>query len=108
MKRILVIAAVVALIVAGESTEAKEHADQGKHKAKGHHKFNDRDREVTRTWCVEHRERLPVGLRPEDRLSPEFEARLRVGAILDVHLRDQISPVPSSLVRLLSPPPVNT
>jgi Ni/Co efflux regulator RcnB len=107
MKRILSIAAVAALVFGAGIAAAKEHADQGKHKAKGHHKFDDHDREVTRVWCVEHRERLPVGFRPEDRLNPEFEARLRVGTILDVRLRDHIYPVPSSLVRLLPPPPVS-
>jgi Ni/Co efflux regulator RcnB len=107
MKRILSIAAVAALVLGGGIAAAKEHSDNGKHKAKGHHKFDDHDREVTRSWCVEHRERLPVGFRPEDRLAPEFEARLKVGAILDVHLRDHINPVPSSLVRLLPPPPEN-
>ena len=97
MKRFLSIFAVVALVSTG-----------GIAAPKGHHKFDDHDREVTRKWCVEHRERLPVGFRPEDRLNPEFEARLKVGALLDVHLRDHIYPVPSSLVRLLPPPPVNT
>jgi Ni/Co efflux regulator RcnB len=113
MKRILSIAAGVAVLLAGAAAPAKEHpekhhSDQGKHKAKGHHKFDDHDREVTRTWCVEHRDRLPVGFRPEDRLAPEFEARLKVGVILDAHLRGQIYPVPSSLVRLLPPPPVSS
>jgi len=91
----------------GHGDSNKHHEDQGKHLAKGHHKFDDRDREVTRVWCVEHRERLPIGFRPDDRLSPEFEARLRVGSILDIRLRNQINPVPSSLVRLLPPPPIN-
>ena len=119
MKRIVSIAAGLAVVFAGAAVPAKDHgheghgesakhhSDQGKHLAKGHHKFDDRDREITRSWCVEHRERLPIGFRPDDRLSPEFEARLRVGTILDVRLRDHIFPVPSSLVRLLPPPPIN-
>jgi Ni/Co efflux regulator RcnB len=119
MKRLVSIVAGLAVVFAGAAALAKEHGheghgdsnkhhqDQGRHLAKGHHKFDDRDREVTRVWCVEHRERLPVGFRPDDRLSPEFEARLRVGSILDIRLRNQINPVPSSLVRLLPPPPVS-
>jgi Ni/Co efflux regulator RcnB len=113
MKRILSIVAGLAVVFAGAAAPAKEHHeqgehhDEGKHLAKGHHKFDDHDREVTRSWCVEHRERLPVGFRPDDRLAPEFEARLKVGTILDVKFRDHIYPVPSSLVRLLAPPPVN-
>lgn len=119
MKRFVSIAACFAFVVAGAAVLAKEHgpeehgdsdkhhADQGKHLAKGHHKFDDHDREITRAWCVEHRERLPIGFRPDDRLSPEFEARLRVGSILDVALRNQIHPVPADLMRRLPAPPVS-
>ena len=114
MRRLVSIAAGVAVVFAGAVAPAKEHAeskkephtDQGKHLAKGHHKFDDHDREITHAWCVEHRDRLPIGFRPDDRLSPEFEAHLRVGAILDVRLRNQIHPVPSDLVRRLPAPPV--
>ena len=121
MKRLVSIAAGLAVVLAGAVALAKDrgqghgqghskkkHSDQGKHKAKGHHKFDDHDRDVVRVWCDERRERLPIGFRPDDRLSPEFQARLRVGAVLDVQLRNQIHPVPSSLVRLLPPPPVSS
>lgn len=115
MKRLVSIAAGLALVFAGAAALAKEgpgkpkkyHSDRGRHLAKGHHKFDDHDRDVVRTWCVERRDRLPIGFRPDDRLSPEFEARLRIGMLLDVRLRNQIHPVPSSLVRLLPPPPIN-
>ena len=120
MRRLVSIAAFVVVVCAGTAAPAKEHGqeghdeskkhhtDQGKHLAKGHHKFDNHDRDLVRTWCVERHERLPVGFRPDDRLAPEFEARLRVGTILDVRLRNQIYPVPSSLVRLLPPPPIST
>ena len=89
----------------GESHE--HHGDHGKHLAKGHYKFDTHDHEITRAWCVEHRDRLPVGFRTVDRLSPQLEARLRIGSVLDVQLRPLIQPVPVDLVRLLPPPPVD-
>ena len=120
MKRLVSIAAFLAVLFAGAAALAKEHGqdkhdgskkkphtDQGRHLAKGHHKFDDRDREITRVWCVEHRGRLPIGFRPDDRLSPEFEARLRIGVILDPALRNQIHPIPSDLLRRLPAPPVD-
>ncbi len=83
------------------------HQDNGLHLAKGHHKFDSRDREITEHWCTEHRYALPIGFRPADRLEPRFEARLQVGAVLDVDIRGFIHPIPSDLLRHLPPPPVD-
>ena len=119
MRRLVSITALLAVVTVGAAAPAKEHGqeehdgskkhhtDQGKHLAKGHHKFDDHDREITRAWCVEHHGRLPIGFRPDDRLSPEFEARLRVGAVLDVRLRNQVHPIPSDLLRRLPAPPID-
>jgi len=84
-----------------------EHHDNGRHVANGHHKFDSHDREVTSSWCHEHRENLPIGFRPSDRLTPQFEARLRVGVVLDVDLRKFVHSAPVDLVKRLPPPPVD-
>ncbi len=89
----------------GSHASHHEHHDNGKHLAKGHYKFDHNDHEITRRWCEEHRENLPVGFRPVDRLAPELEAHLHVGGVLDVTLRSHMLPVPTDLVRLLPPPP---
>jgi hypothetical protein len=81
------------------------HEDNGRHLAKGHHKFDDRDREITQTWCRQHRDRLPVGFRDVDRLPPQLDARLQVGIVLDLDLRKQIHPLPTDLLRQLPAPP---
>lgn len=119
MKRLLSIAVCVAVVLAATALPAEEHKPQGHHEskkkprgnkgrhlAKGHHKFNDHDREITRTWCVEHREGLPIGFRAGDRLAPQFESRLRVGAVLDVDLRRRIHPISRDLLKRLPAPPV--
>ena len=56
-------------------------------------------------WYNQHRNNLPEGLRPEDRLSAEQESRLRVGAPLDNDLRDRVRPAPEDLSARLPPPP---
>ena len=121
MKTLLSIAACCAMVVAGAAAFAKEHenhghkghegrhghhSDHGKHYANGHHKFDDHDRELAHSWCVENREHLPAGFRPDDRLSPEFEARLRVGTVLDVELKKLVLPLPVDLMKRLPAPPV--
>ena len=45
--------------------------------------FNDHDRQVTRDWYLHNRGRLSRGWGERDRLSPDMERRLRVGARLD-------------------------
>jgi hypothetical protein len=122
MKTLLSIVACCVMVVAGSAASAKEHeehghgkhednhghhSDHGKHYANGHHKFDDHDREITRSWCAENRDRLPAGFRPDDRLSPEIEARLRVGSVLDVELKSRVVPLPTDLLKRLPPPPVD-
>ena len=81
------------------------HSDHGKHFANGHHRFDDQDRVIVESWCRENRESLPVGFRPEDRLTPELETHLRIGNTLDVRLQGLATPLPGNLVKLLPPPP---
>lgn len=56
-------------------------------------------------WYNQHRDNLPEGLRPEDRLSPEQESRLKVGVVLDNDIRDRVRPAPPELAQRLPPPP---
>jgi Ni/Co efflux regulator RcnB len=70
-----------------------------------HSRFDDHDRQVTRDWYNEHRDRRPRGLRDRDRLAPEYESRLREGDVLDRDMRRRIYPIPVDYYRRLPPPP---
>jgi hypothetical protein len=111
MRKLAAIAMGSTLILGGgrafAKQEQKPHEDQGRHLAKGHHKFDANDREIANRWCVEHRQSLPIGFRSADRLTPQFESRLRVGVVLDTDLRRLVHPVPSDLLHRLPPPPVD-
>lgn len=65
----------------------------------------DSQQQVATDWYNQHQNSLPEGLRPEDRLPPEQESRLRVGATLDNDLRDRVRPAPEDLAARLPPPP---
>ena len=124
-RMLVALAACAVVVAAGTVTSAKEHeeqghggskkkhshhghhSDHGKHYANGHHKFDDHDREIAQSWCTENREHLPAGFRPDDRLAPELDARLRIGSVLDVDLRSRIHPLPDDLLKRLPPPPVD-
>jgi hypothetical protein len=89
-----VILAAAALALSGCGQGAESSAPQGS------------QQQVASDWYNQHRSNLPEGLRPEDRLSPEQESRLQVGATLDNDLRDRVRPAPADLAaRLPAPPP---
>jgi len=46
-------------------------------------RFDDHDRQVSRDWYNNHHDHPPVGLRDRDRLTPEYESRLRKGMVLN-------------------------
>jgi hypothetical protein len=96
--------AVLALAVffAGGEAFAQEHEHD---KDRDHRRFDDHDRQAAHGWYTEHHDRLPEGLRDRDRLSPEFESRLREGEVLDLDLRHRIHPVPHDLLERLPPCP---
>ena len=96
--------AVLALTLpfAGGGTFAQEHE---RDRDRDHRRFDDHDRQAARGWYTEHHDRLPEGLRDRDRLSPEFESRLREGEALDRDLRHRIRPVPHELLERLPPCP---
>src|ERR1700731_4614973 len=70
-----------------------------------HSRFDDHDRQVSRDWYNQHRNRPPAGLRDRDRLRPEYESRLREGYVLDRDMRRMVYPVPTDYYRRLPPPP---
>ncbi|MGH9394064.1 MAG: hypothetical protein ACRD1E_07830 [Terriglobales bacterium] len=67
--------------------------------------FSDHDRKAVRGWEEGHRKHPPEGFRDRDRLSPDLEARLRVGVVLDPELRRRMHRAPHDLVVILAPPP---
>jgi Ni/Co efflux regulator RcnB len=67
--------------------------------------FNDHDRQVTQDWYKQHQRNAPRGLRSQDRLSAQQEARLQRGRTLDADLRKHSYAVPSDLRRHLPPAP---
>ena len=71
----------------------------------GRGRFDDDDRRAMRGWYNEHRRRPPLGLRRQDRLPRNLEARLRVGGILEPSLRGRIYAVPGDLLFRLPPAP---
>jgi hypothetical protein len=70
-----------------------------------HTKFDDHDRQMVRDWLELHRANPPEGARPEDKLSPELESRLRVDTLIDRDLRALMRPLPGDLERALDDPP---
>jgi Ni/Co efflux regulator RcnB len=71
---------------------------------RGHTEFDDHDQQVTRDWYNQHRDHPPAGLRNEDRLSADEEARLREGEVLDRNLRRKMHAAPRDLTRHLPRP----
>jgi len=82
--------------------DREDQNDQGRHRG-WHNRFDDRDREAAREWYQEHRSYR--GLRDEDRLSPEYEDRLRDGYVMDYQMRRWARPAPYELVERFGPPP---
>jgi Ni/Co efflux regulator RcnB len=95
----------------------QDHHDQARHdenqhnqyrsdqRGQDHSRFDDHDRQVSRDWYNEHHDHPPVGLRDRDRLTPQYESRLREGAVLDRDMRRRIHAVPDDYYRRLPPPP---
>jgi hypothetical protein len=70
-----------------------------------HMRFDDHDRQVTRTWYDSHQRALPVGFRATDRFSPEVELQFQEGYVIDRPMRGEVHSVPSALLRVLAPAP---
>jgi hypothetical protein len=69
--------------------------------------FDDHARQTANDWYNQHQNQPPVGLRSQDRLSPDQESRLQPGRPLDPDLRQRVHAVPSDLSRRLPAPPPN-
>ena len=65
----------------------------------------DTQQQAASDWYRDHQGNLPEGLRPEDRLTPEQESRVKVGVVLDNDIRDRVRPAPPELAARLAPPP---
>jgi hypothetical protein len=88
----------------GIFAQEREH-DKDRDRDSDRRRFDDHDRQAAYGWYKEHREHLPEGLRERDRLTAEFESRLREGEVLDRDLRHRIHPVPHELLERLPPCP---
>jgi Ni/Co efflux regulator RcnB len=100
--RLAIGAAVALLALSGTSALAQDRGQRNDQR--GHTQFDDHDQQVTRDWYNQHRDHPPAGLRNEDRLSADEEARLREGEVLDSHLRRKVHAAPRDLTRHLPPP----
>jgi hypothetical protein len=105
--------ALALLAVSGRVALAQDRGqDRGQDRAQrsngqnsSHDTFNDQDRQVTREWYQQHRNRLGAGWRERDRLPPAMEGRLRPGQRLDPRLRRQMHWLPADLSRRYGPAP---
>jgi hypothetical protein len=86
--------AVMLLLTAGAS--AQNRHDQ---------QFNEHDRQVTQDWYNQHQNHAPIGLRSQDRLTPDQEQRFQSGQPLDRAMQRRFHSVPRDLNRRLSPAP---
>jgi hypothetical protein len=75
--------------------------------AEAHMKFNDNDRQVTRTWYDGNQAKLPTGLRDTDRMAPATESQFKEGYVINKDTRKDVHAVPSTLLKLLAPAPHN-
>jgi hypothetical protein len=83
----------------------RSYSGQDRRFPRGDPTFTDRDRQVTRDWYRQHRNRLGAGWRDRDRLSPSLERRLRRGQRLDPTLRQRMYWLPPDLAQMYGPPP---
>jgi hypothetical protein len=58
--------------------------------------LDDHDRQTWPDWYNEHHDHPPVGVMDRERLTPEYESRLREGDVLDRDMRRRIHPVPAA------------
>jgi Ni/Co efflux regulator RcnB len=72
-----------------------------------HTQFDEHDRQVTQQWYNQNQSHAPRGLRSQDQLSADQEARLQPGKPLDRELRRKAYSAPSELRHQLRPAPAH-
>jgi Ni/Co efflux regulator RcnB len=102
-------ACALALLAATSAVDAQRQSsnrgNQDRQASTASMQFDDHARQTTNDWYNQHQNRLPAGLRSQDRLSADQESRLQPGRPLDSDLRQRAHPVPRALSRQLPPPP---
>ena len=104
VRRFIAVVAVALIALFGAMILAQERGqdpDEGKRVQRT--RFDARDREKVGEWYKDHRDDLPPGFEPEDRLSQSAESSLRIGEQLDPTLRQNIKPAPGDLLQKLPP-----
>jgi Ni/Co efflux regulator RcnB len=97
----------IAVTAALPTAAQAQRADENQKPVAAHMKFDDKDREATRTWYDGHQTKLPTGLRETDRMAPATESQLKEGYVLDKNTRKDVHSVPSTLLKVLAPAPRN-
>jgi Ni/Co efflux regulator RcnB len=101
-------AGVIALLgftaIAGAQARDGQPRGQAATVQKGQTQFNAQDRQATSSWSSQNQAHPPAGFRPQDRLSPDLESRLKVGSKLDPELQKRVHTVPTDLRRRLAAP----
>jgi hypothetical protein len=63
-------------------------------KRQNHAKFDDHDRQLTRGWYDQHRDKAVAGLRDQNRVTPYVDSRLQIGPAQDADRRTNPRPAP--------------
>src|SRR5580704_11855111 len=61
-------------------------------KGQNHTKFDDRDRQVTHDWYDQHWDKVLVGVRDQNRVTPYVVSRFQIGFVQDADLRTNPRP----------------
>ncbi len=113
-------AAVVACLASIGTAAAAQERGQDAHRTDGQNwsdnnrnqsdraRFSDQDRQNSRDWFNQHRDRAPAGLRSRDRFSADLEIQMRPGTMLDARVRRQSHSMPRDLAHRLGAPPRGT
>ncbi|MDP9146772.1 MAG: hypothetical protein M3N22_03880 [Acidobacteriota bacterium] len=89
-----------------DGDRAREGEDRGHEKHSEKRYYKTHDRELTRSWYMQHQSNLPPGLAKRDQLPPGLQKQLEERGSLPSGLERHLQPVPQELeVRLTPPPP---
>jgi Ni/Co efflux regulator RcnB len=97
----------IAAILAISSTAAFAQNQSRGEASRTTTQFDSHAQQVTRDYYNQHRDNPPVGLRNQDRFSPDQESRFHEGGVIDRNMRRDVHSAPPELVRQLPPPPMH-